>query len=240
MTLPRLIDTTMSRDDRTAPMSEHPDATHSSAQQEASHVLPHRHHAVRETITLVLLAVTAILTAWCGFESSKWGGEMSIAFSRASTARIEAARQQGIANNAQQQDLSIYAVYVQAEAENNDRLAAYVRTRFADEFEVAYDAWIAAGEPTRAPFAMPEYVPPGETEAATADQRADDLFAQALVNNQRGDDYTLLTVLAALVLFFAAISGRLPRPAHQWVALGIAGMLFLAGAIISATLPVII
>ena len=68
---------------------------------------PDRHKMVRATMALVLLAVTAILTARCGFESSKWGGEMSISFSRASTARIEAARQQGVANNAQQQDLSI-------------------------------------------------------------------------------------------------------------------------------------
>lgn len=100
---------------------------------------------VRETTALVLLSVTAVLTAWCGFEASKWGGEMSISFSRASTARIEAARQQGVANNARQEDLTIYAAYVQAEAEGNKQLANYVKERFNPEFEVAYDAWIAAG-----------------------------------------------------------------------------------------------
>lgn len=201
---------------------------------------PERHKVVRETIALVLLAVTAILTAWCGFESSKWGGEMSISFSRASTARIEAARQQGVANNARQQDLSIYAVYVQAEAAGNSTLATYVQKRFSDQFAVAYDAWVAAGRPTKAPFAMPEYVPPGEKESKAADQRADALFAQALVNNQRGDNYTILTVLAALVLFFAAISGRLNRPAFQWAAVGLALVLFVTAAIISATFPIII
>jgi hypothetical protein len=188
----------------------------------------------------VLLAVTAILTAWCGFEASKWGGEMSIAFSRASTARIEAARQQGIANNARQQDLTIYALYVQAEAEGNERLARYVRARFTEPFRVAFDAWVAAGRPTNAPFAMPEYVPPGATEAAAADQRADRLFAQALVSNQRGDNYTLLTVLAALVLFFAAVSGRVTRPRLQWLALIFSAALFLVGVAVAATFPVII
>ena len=195
---------------------------------------------VRETTALVLLSVTAVLTAWCGFEASKWGGEMSISFSRASTARIEAARQQGVANNARQEDLTIYAVYVQAEAEGNKQLANYVKERFNPEFEVAYDAWIAAGKPTRAPFAMPEYVPPGAAEAAAADQRADTLFAKALVNNQRGDNYTILTVLAALVLFFAAVSSRLTRPRLQWAALIIAAVLFLVGAVVAATFPVII
>jgi hypothetical protein len=199
-----------------------------------------RHAGLRENLALVLLAVTAILTAWCGFESSKWGGEMSISFSRASTARIEAARQQGIANTSQQQDLMIYAVYVQAEAEGNTELAEYVKARFTEPFKVAFDAWVAAGRPTNAPFAMPEYIPPGAVESAAADDRADKLFAQALVNNQRGDNYTLLTVLAALVLFFAAVSGRVSSPGRQWAVLGLAFVLFLVGAGIAATFPVII
>jgi hypothetical protein len=53
---------------------------------------------VRETVVVIVLSVTAVLAAWCGFESAKWGGEMSIAFSQASSSRIEAARQDGIAD----------------------------------------------------------------------------------------------------------------------------------------------
>lgn len=45
----------------------------------------------RDIIAVLLLSITAVLTAWCGFESSKWGGEMSIAFSEESGARIQAA-----------------------------------------------------------------------------------------------------------------------------------------------------
>ena len=71
------------------------------------------------------------------------------------------------------------------------------------------------------PFRMKEYVPPGTTEAAAADQRADSRFADALVFNQRGDNYTILTVLFALVLFFAAASTRLGSPRTQWIFLGI-------------------
>ena len=44
-----------------------------------------------------MLSVTAILTAWCGFQASKWSGERAIAFAEASAARVEAtdARQPG-------------------------------------------------------------------------------------------------------------------------------------------------
>ena len=193
---------------------------------------------VRETVVLIVLSITAVLTAWCGFESSQWGGEMSIAFSEASGARIEAARRAGDANAARQADLSIWGVYLQARAQRNTALASYVEQRFTDHFRVAYRAWLAQGEPKGGPFSMKEYLPPGTTEAMAADQRADSRFADALVFNQRGDNYTILTVLFALVLFFAAASTRLGRPRAQWILLGLAMSFLIAATVILATFPI--
>jgi hypothetical protein len=193
---------------------------------------------VRETVVLIVLSITAVLTAWCGFQSSQWGGEMSIAFSEASSARIEAARQAGVANAARQADLTIWGVYLQARAQGNTALARYVEQRFTDHFRVAYQAWIAEGEPTSGPFKMKEYVPPGTTESAAADQRADSRFAEALEFNQRGDNYTILTVLFALVLFFAAASTRLGGPRPQWIFLGVAMVFLITSTVILATFPI--
>jgi hypothetical protein len=193
---------------------------------------------LRETVVLVVLSITAVLTAWCGFQSSQWGGEMSIAFSEASNARIEAARQAGVANAARQADLSIWGVYLQARAQGDTALARYVEQRFTDHFRVAYQAWIAQGEPTQGPFRMKEYVPPGTTEAAAADQRADSRFAEALMFNDRGDKYTILTVLFALVLFFAAASSRLGSPRVQRILIGVAIVFLIAATAILATFPI--
>ena len=195
---------------------------------------------VRETIVLIVLSVTAVLTAWCGFESAKWSGEMSVAFSEASSSRIQAARQSGIANAALQADLTIWGVYVQARAQRDIALATYVEKRFTDHFRVAYQAWIAQGEPTAGPFKMKEYVPPGTTEAAAADQRADSRFAEALIYNERGDNYALLTVLFALVLFFAAASTRLVRPIAQSILLGVAIIFLIAATVVLATFPILV
>ena len=195
---------------------------------------------VRETIVLIVLSITAVLTAWCGFQSAKWSGEMSVAFSEASSSRIEAARQSGIANAALQADLTIWGVYVQARAQGDTALTTYVEKRFTDHFRVAYRAWIAQGEPTAGPFKMKEYVPPGTTEAAAADQRADSRFAEALVDNERGDNYALLTVLFALVLFFAAASTRLVRPLAQRILLGVAIIFLIAATVILATFPILV
>jgi hypothetical protein len=193
---------------------------------------------VRETVVIIVLSVTAVLTAWCGFESSQWGGEMSIAFSEASSARIEAARQAGVANAARQADLTIWGLYVQARAQGDTALASYVEQRFTDHFRVAYRAWLAEAEPTSGPFKMKEYVPPGTTEAMAADQRADSRFADALVFNQRGDNYTILTVLFALVLFFAAASTRLGSLRVQRILIGLAIIFLITATVIVATFPI--
>ena len=193
---------------------------------------------IRETVVIIVLSITAVLTAWCGYESSQWSGEMSIAFTEASNARIEAARQTGVANAARQADLSIWGVYLQARAQGDTTLARYVEQRFTDHFRVAYRAWIAGGEPTNGPFKMKEYVPPGTTEAAAADQRADSRFAEALGFNKYGDNYTILTVLFALVLFFAAASTRLGSPRAQWILLGVAIVFLIASTVVLATFPI--
>jgi hypothetical protein len=203
---------------------------------EASEERPPGH--VRETIALIVLSITAVLTAWCGFESSQWSGAMSIAFSEASSSRIEAARQAGAANAARQADLTTWGVYLQARAQGDTALARYVEQRFTDHFRVAYRAWIAQGEATEGPFRMKEYVPPGTTEAAAADERADRRFADALLFNQRGDNYTILTVLFALVLFFAAASTRLGSLRVQRILIGVAIIFLIAGTVILATFPI--
>jgi len=191
-----------------------------------------------EIVGVFLLSITAVLTAWCGFEASKWGGEMSIAFSQASSARIQAASAEGEARSAQSFDLTIYAAYVEARGRGEEELAEYIRARFTPEFEVAYIAWVADGQVERAPFAREEYVPEGTKEAEELKARADAKFAEALENNQRGDNYSLLTVLFALVLFLTAMSQREIAP---WVArtlLGLAVVVAIVGVVILSTFPI--
>ncbi|MDR5690642.1 hypothetical protein [Agromyces indicus] len=191
-----------------------------------------------DIIGVFLLSVIAVLTAWCGFQASKWGGEMSIAFSQASAARIQAANAEGEARSARAFDLTIYAAYVEARGDGNVQLAEYISERFTPEFQVAYDAWVADGEVENGPFARVEYVPEGTTEAEDFSALADRKFEEALENNQRGDDYSLLTVLFALVLFLTAMSQRELTPWVGRTLLGLAIVVAVIGLIILTTFPI--
>jgi hypothetical protein len=195
---------------------------------------------VREIIAIFVLSLTAILTAWCGFESSKWGGEMSIEFSQASAARIKSSDASSEARDARSVDLAIYTQWIDARAAGDTALEAYVQARFTPEFAVAFDNWQQGGESLRSPFAEPSYVPAGQAEAVKLSGEADEKFTSALESNQRGDNYSILTVLFALVLFFSAMSSRNRFPWVDWVLLGFAVVLATTGCIVLAGFPVLV
>jgi hypothetical protein len=195
---------------------------------------------VREIVAVFLLAVTAILTAWCGFESSKWGGQMSIEFSQASGSRIQSADFASASRDAQAVDLAIYTEWILATARGDTELADYVSARFSPEFSVAFEDWQAGDQDLKSPFLEPSYVPEGRDEAVAASARADEKFDAALESNQRGDNYSILTVLFAMVLFFTAMSQRSRSQFAGWFLLGLGGVAAIVGGIILATFPVLV
>lgn len=137
---------------------------------------------------VIILSITTVLTAWSGFQSSKWG-EMSIAFSEASAARIEAARQQGTANERTAAHVGLWTRWVNARGEQNAELAQFLESRFPEPLATAQQDWLAtdplSNEDGSSPFDMPSYVLPEKAASAEADARPDQRFADALTNNQR-------------------------------------------------------
>jgi hypothetical protein len=196
-----------------------------------------------ETWSALLLAVTVILTAWSGFQSSKWGGAMSIAFSQASSARVQASTVQGQVDSARQVDLSIYSLWLQTRALGTPKESAYVEDRFTSWFKPAFDEWVSLGgianpeSAPKSPFALASYVVPGSEEVTALNAKADAKFTQALANNQRGDNYTILGVLFATVLFFAAIATRFSNRRVEYSMLTLATVGFAVGALFLLSFP---
>ena len=196
----------------------------------------------RELVAILLLSVTAILTAWTGFEASKWGGAMSISFSQASAGRIEASRLENVSNRKQTIQVSLFGQWLQAYQDDDSQLTTFLQERFPEPLATAFPAWLAT-QPLKnpdapaTPFEMDEYAIPETAQAAAADAAADAKFNQALRNNQRGDNYTVLTIGFAAVLFFAALSGRMRNLRTQWLLLGLAGVGFVVLAGILASFP---
>jgi hypothetical protein len=136
----------------------------------------------------------------------------------------------------------LFTEWVQAVGEKDTKVSAFLSARFPEPLATAFKDWVATRplvnpSAPRSPFDMPSYRVPERTAAAAADSRADAKFQEALRNNQRGDNYTVLTVLFAIVLFFAAMSTRITSYVARWVILGLAIAAFLAGVGLLISLP---
>jgi hypothetical protein len=189
----------------------------------------------QDLLAVGLLSAVAVVTAWCGFQASKWGGEMSISFSQASSARVQASDAARQAGDQRQVDLTIYSQWVVATASDEDELAAYIEERFPPTLATAFEAWDGGAG---SPFSQPEYVLPDQVRAEELNARADTAYETALRNNQRGDNYALLTVLFALVLFLTAMSQRKGTEWAEQILLTLAVVGTVIGLVILFTFPI--
>ena len=214
-----------------------------------------------ELAATILMAVAAILTAWTAFQSTKWGGVQADKFAEAGAMRTESTRFSTLAGQQAQVDISTFTNWLnvlQADARAGDvelppsgaeyepapdTLSGFLFERFREEFRPAVDAWLDA-DPFRdpnapaTPFDVPEY----EMEAG---QMADDLKAaadesaqEARDANQTSDEYVIIAVAAALVLFFAGLSSKLLRPRNRVLTLGLGVAMFVFALGLVVTLPI--
>lgn len=196
-----------------------------------------------ETAAALLLSLATVATAWCGYQASRWGGEMSRNFSQASAARIQSAQKSTEAVQVAAFHASLFVDYATAFSEDNIALGEFLFERFPPELKTATDAWIATEPRTNpnapsSPFVMPEYVLQQQLDATELAELADARFSEALVDNQRSDNYVLLTVIFASVLFFGGISTRVESQWLQLTILGIAAITFIVAVITMLRYPV--
>lgn len=196
-----------------------------------------------EIAATVLLSAATVLTAWSAFQATKWSGVQAIAFSRASASRTESVRDSTAAGQQSIADVSMFVAWLTATDQGQTRLADLLAKRFRGEFKVAFDAWEATNplknpSAPATPFAMPEYRSASARRAGELEALATTQFKQATDANQRSDNYVLMTVLFAVVLFFGAVSTQLELASIQISMLGVAAVVFIASVAITSTFPV--
>lgn len=198
-----------------------------------------------ELVVTVILSIATVLTAWSAFQATKWGGEMSLQFSAANAARTFAVEASNTANAQTTIDVTLFAEWASAVANEQDELAAFLEARFREEFRPAFAAWLAteplvAPDAPASPFDMAAYVVAARLEADALVAEADDASQAARDANQRGDNYVLLSVLFASVLFFAGVSTKTNSFMTQIALTTLSAVLLVSGGLILLTYPVLL
>jgi hypothetical protein len=203
----------------------------------------HRSGRWLEFFAAALLALATVGTAWCGYQAARWGGQQTTHFVEAIGAYSDSLQLGGQATQVEAFHVDLFVAWASALSEDNQQLADFLYQRFPPELKTASEAWLALeplidpGAPP-SPFDTPEYSLPETVESERKRQLADELFARASTDNQTSDNYVLLTVIFASVLFFGGISGKFRTRVIDLAMLTIATLVFLAGVVILFTYPI--
>jgi hypothetical protein len=211
--------------------------------REAGHSAPPRFERRIELLAVLVLALTTLATAWCGYQAARWSGDQSQRYARASTTRTKALQASTRAGQLRIDDLLNFNQWLNATQNGHQRLAAIYQRRFRPEFVPAFDAWVAQHPFTNphavpGPLYMPQYHPADLAISARLSAAADRLYQQGTTAKSNDDRYILATVFFAAVLFFAGISLRLDWRPLKAAVLGMALALLIGGSVFVVTLPV--
>jgi hypothetical protein len=196
-----------------------------------------------EIVATILLSMSVVLSAWAAYQATRWSGDQAAGYARSAALRASSAGHSNIASRQIQVDVATFLSWSQATAQQDQRLADFVRGRFRAEFVPAFDAWLAGappdaqGLPSGTPFEQPEYK---LAEQATADDllaQADAVLADAQRSNQIGDNFVLTAVLFASVLFFAGTAAKFRPPWIRWSMIAVAVVVFAIGVGVIVSLP---
>jgi hypothetical protein len=164
-------------------------------------------------IEAILLAVVAVLAAWSGFASAKWGTDSSLKLAKASAARTEANRAQLTGLETKNFDASTFNAWFSAYVVHNTTAMTVAERRFRPQFRVAFNAWLATDPATNphsppGPTYMKQYVQPEAAQVTQLDHQADTLYAEGAAAGSNSDNYVRTTVYLATVLFLVGISSH--------------------------------
>jgi hypothetical protein len=178
----------------------------------------------------VLISLAAVATAWCGYQSARWGSLQALDYSRSNAARIEASIAANRSNAIRMVDVGLFLQYESAIFRQDDAFAAFIRKRFPTQLAKAVDAWLATNplhnvKAPPSPFAMNEYRVASDVRYESMSKRADDLVAGAVRANETSDQYLFVTVLFASVTFLGGIAIKTRYPLNIALTL-VAAVLF--------------
>ena len=171
------------------------------------------HDRTLSIIEAVMLAIVALLAAYTGFASAKWGTESSIRLASASAARTEANRASLNALNTRNFDATTFNTWFTAYVVGDTASEAVAVRRFRPQFRVAFNAWMAT-DPFHNPSAPPgptymkEYKQPQLAQAAALDAKASAEYAAGVAAGSNSDNYVRDTIYLATILFLVGISGH--------------------------------
>ena len=172
-----------------------------------------------ELIAVLLLGITTVGTAWCGFQASRWNAQSGDLSRAASAQQVEGARLFGLATQRVTYDSIVVAKYAEASlARNTSLLKFYRQFVVRPDFLPVLDRWeaaVKAGRSAAGVFEDKEYLAGQFADYNKAQAAAGQAARDSQHASEVADGYVGTTILLAVALFFAGVtSSFVYRPAR--------------------------
>ena len=166
-----------------------------------------------ELLIAILLAMASLASTWCGYQASNWGGNQLLDQDAADSAERQAAEDTIVALQLRTFDgitmLSYWESLREGDVQTQEAHLARMRPQLRDAIKAAIADGVLTDPTVKGPLQRPEYKLPEEASADLKRGEAARLRERVQVAGRASNDYVLLTLMFASVLFFGGITGTL-------------------------------
>jgi hypothetical protein len=193
---------------------------------------------VIEVITVVLLALATVGSAWSAFQVARWNGLETDEARVSAASRIDASREYALATQLVAYDASSVTEYAQAVAAGNVQLQQFLRSTIVrPAFVPVLDSWEAqlrAGQTPTNLLEDQDYLDELFADSQASDEQALAASDRSERAGDNGDDYVRLTLFFASALFFAGITASFQTRVPKLLLLALAtATLAVAGSLLA-------
>ena len=214
---------------RTAPQSStSATASGTSTGTPAGSAEPPRASRLIEIVTVVLLAVATVGSAWSAYQVARWNGTETDEARTSGSLRIDASREYSLATQIVAYDAAAVGQFGQAVGAGNEDLQEFLRaTIIRSGFEPILQQWRDEIDAGMVPTNLLENDDYLQELFAKSDQLDADSLAAAQRSEEAGDNadgYVRLTLFFATALFFAGITASFSSRTARIMLLSAAGV----------------
>lgn len=206
---------------------------------------------ILEIIVVVLLGITALLTAWATWIGSLHGGNQATNYTKSNNIAADGNARWNQAAQELSEDMSLWNTISElrieysfaeekgdtAEMERCEwKLDQLYNDSVSEELSEAID-WADAQEEYASPFEMEGFAESYFFDAQAVLDEAQTVLEQGQADNAHGDAYGLVTVIYSIVLFLLGIAGSFKNTTNKTVIIVISVVGMIAATIYMLTIP---
>lgn len=210
---------------------------------------------ILELVVVILLGVTAVLTAWASWIGALHGGNQATNYTRSNNLASEGNSEYNAGVQSMTQDMLLYnevtsmeidLLFAELNGEEDEiarltwKIEELVKNNMSEEFYDAYEwarAQVEVAGETVSPFEKEGFADSYFITANELLEESEEILTQGQQDNQNGDSFGLVSVIYSVVLFLLGIVGTFKGQKNRIAVIGIAGVAFIVATIYMFTLP---